>query len=285
MEWITLNPGKPDLIVVSTILGGRLWATDGTDGDALWRGNALADEFDATVLVHDRLNESDIAPRRRIHLLGLPKALDPSEFTLRSVERGQWLADRIASLDPERLITLDVSLGVTDRMAMLETGTHPTPDVMSLFDASAVRNVASGLPWPFPQAGLFGEWAVHQVFRELKRPDEARNQNPMEHLGKAPVGALADMAVNSRVLPTDSTAQSLKRIAERKLAVGSKIRMTVPGKTFTNPAQTGAAMSDWINVTSKANGVDFLTSFRPDLYHSYPDDPAVCVQLVKRALR
>jgi hypothetical protein len=279
----TINPGQDRVILTSTILGGRLKGTDGTDGDARYRAQWLADAFGATVVINNRITPEDIATCPKIFLLGIPKALDPKDYHVQAAADGREIAKIVATLHPKELISFDASAGASHRLAMLGSGTHPAPKIISLFDPNAMKIPVEGWPQSIRRLAALSQWASYQLLKERRRPPESRNHHPMKHMGPAPVGPQQEIPYFADVWSSDFAYDILHKMATRQLCPQSRIRLTVPEYTFSLSSSEAEEKIGRLSHIANQDGVNFNACIARGMYHSATDDPAVCVRLLHQA--
>ena len=122
------------------------------------------------IVLFDRFNSLDVA-HRRTFLMGLPKALDPSELVQRYQNDARQLQAFLSSVEAGPVACLSLSAAGTHYLGMLATNLLQPPDKLCVFDPASIQKRSA--------PDLLRSWVKHQLGVERTRPDAERNQRPM----------------------------------------------------------------------------------------------------------
>lgn len=277
---VFLNPdaNPTALVVTHAMLGDCLQHGNGAEGDHSRRSSAIASLTGQYVLAYDRFDPSDYT---RTFVLGLPRALDPPDYTKalgRQAERItkdiEELRERLGGLGT--IIFAASSAGAGHQLGLVATE-KIEPDVLISFDPCMTQN-----PRLLPRVQTLCRWSASQIveaFKQAQHPD-AVLRLPSSNLRRG-ASNLSEMSYFSLIYSGDLSRRVLSQIAAQELLRGMRARLVIPQYTFTHTAREGSRFVDELN---SHNNSQFLAEYIAGAFHSNANDPYTLAHLVNEEL-
>ena len=242
-------------------------------GDLGQRAQELAARSGLPVLALQRLTADDIKSRN--HFLGLPKAIDPTEYTRIVAAESIAIESARQQRGAGSLALVGASAGAERGLAHMETDSGLYRSLF-VFDPTAMRSSLA------PAA--FVQWAAYQVrvqYADKTGQADTPNSNKLPYPTTGEIGPLEDMFVHRKIWTRGESFRSLMRLAalESPGAKNVLTRAYFPSRTFLGSTEVQHEVASRLMDAALSTGANF-TAQTVELPHRATDDPVRLARMV-----
>ncbi len=265
---------QTDLVVMPSILGGNLRdkADSSRVSDLGQRAQTLAETLQIPVLALQRLSPDDL--RSRKHVLGLPKAYDPSEYTQIVAQEAAMISKVGEQLNRDKISLVGASAGAERGLAHVESGLPYRS--LFLFDPTAMHKDSA--------TRNFTRWATVQartVIQDITGRADMPNEHPLPYRAEGQISGLDDMAIHRIIWTGAQSLRTIEKLAGLEIdgMEDSSTRLLVPAESFNFANGQVAGVVEMLSAIARGAKSDF-TAELVQAPHRAADDPVRLVHMV-----